>query len=124
MKPMENSRVLIVEDEPALREFLRLIIEHTGAAVVAVETADEGIFLLDRTHWTAVITDVRTPGRADGWDLARAVREKCPDTVIVVCSGDNARFDSDLPQDVTFIKKPWTADEMVSTLLRKFNDPR
>lgn len=47
---MDGSRILVVEDEPILREFLTLIVEDTGANVSAVETADQGIALLDRNR--------------------------------------------------------------------------
>lgn len=117
---MNNTRILIVEDEPALREFLTSIVEDTGAEVVAVETADQGIALLDKRPWAAVITDVRTPGQADGWDLAWAVHKKWPESVVVVTSGGNNKFDRPLPPAVKFIDKPWTAEQMVSALLRGF----
>jgi len=66
---MKGKRILVVEDEPALREFLAMIIEDTGATVVSVDTAEEGIRQLDKQPWAAVVTDVRTPGLSDGWGL-------------------------------------------------------
>lgn len=88
---MDGSRILVVEDEPILREFLTLIVEDTGANASAVETADQGIALLDKKPWAAVITDVRTPGQADGWDLAWAVHDRWPDlywslpVAVIIC---------------------------------------
>ncbi|MBF8660881.1 response regulator [Pseudomonas putida] len=118
---MDGSRILVVEDEPILREFLTLIVEDTGATVSAVETADEGIALLDRKPWAAVITDVRTPGQADGWDLAWAAHDRWPDSVVVVTSGGNDMFDRPLPEGAVFIEKPWAAEQLISALLKGFN---
>ncbi|MGE8122594.1 response regulator [Pseudomonas fulva] len=118
---MDSSRILVVEDEPILREFLTLLVEDAGADVSAVETADEGMALLDKKPWAAVITDVRTPGATDGWDLAWAVHDRWPNSVVVVTSGGNDKFDRPLPDGVIFIEKPWTADQMVSALLKGFD---
>lgn len=118
---MDGSRILVVEDEPVPRDFLTLIVEDAGASVSAVETADEGMALLGKRPWAAVITDVRTPGQADGWDLAWAVHDRWPDSVSVVTSGGNNMFDRPLPEDAGFIENPWTAEQLISALLKGFN---
>lgn len=115
---MNSTRILVVEDEPILREFITLILEDSGVEVTAVETADEGIALLDKKPWAAVVTDVRTPGKADGLDLAWAVHDRFPASVVVVTSGGHDRFDRELPKGTTFIEKPWSADQLISALLR------
>ncbi|MGN8259532.1 response regulator [Pseudomonas sp. SMSB3] len=114
---MNNTRILVVEDEPVLREFITLILEDTGAEVTAVETADEGIALINKRPWAAVVTDVRTPGGADGLDLAWAVHDRFPTALVVVTSGGHDDFDRDLPEGAKFIEKPWTADQLISALL-------
>lgn len=115
---MNSTRILVVEDEPVLREFITLILEETGAEVTAVETADEGIALLDKKPWAAVVTDVRTPGNADGLDLAWAVHDRFPASMVLVTSGGHDSFERELPEGTTFIEKPWTADQLISALLR------
>jgi DNA-binding NtrC family response regulator len=115
---MNGKQVLIVEDEPILRDLLSLIVEDTGATVVAVETAQEGVGLLSKMPWSVIITDVCTPGITDGWDLAWAAHERRLGISIIVTSGGNSHFAKPLPPCATFIAKPWSMDQMVLLLLR------
>ncbi|MBF8726506.1 response regulator [Pseudomonas putida] len=115
---MIGKRILVVEDEPALREFLSLIIEETGARVMAVETATEGIRQLDKQPWAAVVTDVRTPGPFDGWDLAWMAYEQCPCMPVIVTSGGYSKVDMPLPPTAAFIGKPWSIDDIICLLMR------
>lgn len=113
---MKGKRILVVEDEPALREFLAMIIEETGATVVAVDTAEEGIRQLDKQPWAAVVTDVRTPGPSDGWDLAWTAHDLWPGLPVIVTSGGHSRLDLALPPTAAFIGKPWSIDQMIALL--------
>lgn len=113
---MNGKQVLIVEDEPMLRDLLSSIVEETGATVVAVETAQEGVELLSRRHWDVVVTDVCTPGISDGWDLAWAAHEQRPGLSIIVTSGGNNHFAKPLPPCAAFIAKPWSVDQLLSLL--------
>ncbi|WP_276574293.1 response regulator [Pseudomonas fulva] len=114
---MKGKRILVVEDEPALREFLAMIIEDTGATVVSVDTAEEGIRQLDQQPWAAVVTDVRTPGLSDGWVLAWTAYEKWPRLPVIVTSGGHSRLDVPLPPTAAFIAKPWSIEAMIMLLV-------
>lgn len=115
---MNGKQVLIVEDEPIIRELLSLILEDTGAIVTAVETATEGINMLKHYPWAMVITDVRTPGLLDGWDLAWAAHNQLPSLSVIVTSGGNDHFANPLPSSAAFIAKPWSVEQMLSLLQR------
>lgn len=113
---MNGKQVLIVEDEPMLRELLSSIVEETGASVTAVETAHEGIGLLPRRRWDVIVTDVCTPGISDGWDLAWAAHEQRSGLSVIVTSGGSPHFAEPLPPCAAFIAKPWSIDQMVKLL--------
>lgn len=115
---MDVKRVLVVEDEPMLRELLSTLVEDFGAHAMAVDTAERGICLLTGDNWAGVITDVRTPGNADGWDLAWAAYDHHPNMPVIVTSGGNNNFEKSLPPSATFIPKPWSLEQL-SELVRQ-----
>jgi CheY-like chemotaxis protein len=57
-----------------------------------------------------VVTDVEMPPGPTGYDLAAQVRERWPYVQVLVSSG--RVFPSQLPDGVTFIAKPWTAESL------------
>jgi len=103
--------VLIVEDEPAIRVMLEIMLEDMPVTVTAVATADEGLEELYRQHWHLIITDVQTPGSANGLHLARAARQHQPQVEVIVMSGYHNAMGLPLPPGVSFLAKPWTLTE-------------
>ncbi|GJD53240.1 hypothetical protein OPKNFCMD_6012 [Methylobacterium crusticola] len=103
--------VLVVEDDPAMRELAVALLEETVLDVVTCATGDEAIALLkDRGGDVAMMfTDVRLPGSLDGVDLARAVQKLWPGIRLVVTSGQAGERLGALPGDVVYLQKPWRA---------------
>ena len=99
--------VLIVEDEPMIRELLTLYLEDWGAIVTAVATADDGNEALRTQDWTLLLTDVQTPGLLNGVDLAWMASQQKPQTRIIVMSGYYEYAGSVLPPGAQFLPKPW-----------------
>lgn len=77
LKEERELSVLIVEDEPHLRDALRLILEDRGFTVATAATGGAGVELARRGHFGLVITDLRLPDMT-GLDVLRAVRELNP----------------------------------------------
>jgi excisionase family DNA binding protein len=67
--------VLIVDDDPALREFLRANLEAEGYAVREAGSAGEGLAALDEEPPGLILLDVMMP-RMDGWEMLRRVQER------------------------------------------------
>ncbi|WP_116652425.1 response regulator [Pelagibacterium sediminicola] len=83
-----GGAVLVVEDDPLVRLDTALALSDAGFAVIEAGTADEAIDILaERRHIGLVFTDIETPGRHDGLDLARMVAETRPDLPVLVTSG-------------------------------------
>jgi CheY-like chemotaxis protein len=66
--------VLIVEDDPAMRALLELLLEHAGYAVASAGDGEEALCRLWLTTPDAVVSDVRMP-RLDGLGLVRRMRQ-------------------------------------------------
>lgn len=68
-----DASVLVVEDDPTVRETVTLLLERAGFEVCAVGDGQESLDLLDRRRFDLVVLDVMLPGR-DGFEVCRAVR--------------------------------------------------
>jgi DNA-binding NtrC family response regulator len=75
--------VLIVEDHDRLREQLGQFYEQEGFHVTTAACAEDGIKNLAEKNFAIVVSDVKMPGM-DGFQLARHVRERCPDTDVIL----------------------------------------
>ena len=80
--------VLVVEDEPLLRELAVEFIEDAGFLALEAGDAEEAVALLEaRSDIAVVFTDINMPGNMDGLKLAHMVRDRWPTKKIVVASG-------------------------------------
>jgi two-component system, NtrC family, response regulator len=75
--------VLIVEDHDRLREQLGNFYEQEGYKVTTAACGEEGIDKLSGERFALVVSDVKMPG-IDGFQVARHVREKYPDTDVIL----------------------------------------
>ncbi|WP_375463197.1 response regulator [uncultured Methylobacterium sp.] len=102
---------LVVEDDAAVRNLAAAVLEETDLGVIACESAEAAISVLERDDVTVALlfADVRLPGAMDGLALARTVGRRWPDVRVVVTSGYDARGDARLPEQAVFMQKPWRA---------------
>jgi excisionase family DNA binding protein len=67
--------VLVVDDDPGLREYVRANLEAEGYAVREAGSASEGLAALDEGAPDLILLDVMMP-RMDGWEMLRRVQER------------------------------------------------
>jgi CheY-like chemotaxis protein len=109
---------LVVDDEPLILMDAADMLADEGFAVIEVTTADQAYdFLGKHSSLQLVFTDVEMPSDLDGFDLARVVAERWPHIRVIIASGAAKPEPGDLPQNATFIHKPFTA-ELVHQVLR------
>jgi len=75
--------ILVVDDEPILREDLRAFLQASGHRVRAAADGRRALALLEEEEAELVITDLRMPG-VDGLELLERVRTDHPDTLVMV----------------------------------------
>jgi two-component system response regulator AtoC len=75
--------VLIVEDHDRLREQLGQFYEQEGFKITTAACGEDGIEKLSQEKFAIVVSDVKMPG-IDGFQLTRHVREKYPDTDVIL----------------------------------------
>ena len=84
------ATVLVVDDDPTNREFLRTLLIHLGHQVFEAEDGESALRLAGREPPDAIITDVLMPG-LDGYELARLLRSR-PETSRVPIAFSTAHY--------------------------------
>jgi two-component system response regulator AtoC len=80
---MSRFRVLVVDDDPASRELLARILGARGYDVVSLADGKDALESLGRAPADLVVSDIRM-AEVDGYVLAERMREKAPDTPIIL----------------------------------------
>lgn len=83
--PDPAACVLIVDDEPVVRDFLKRCLEASGYPVKQAGNADEALELMAAIPASVVLCDIRMPGQ-DGLWLAERLRAKWPRTAIIMAT--------------------------------------
>jgi two-component system response regulator PilR (NtrC family) len=77
------QRILVVDDEPSMREMLGIMLRKEGFDVLLTESRAQAAAVLARGAVEMVITDVKLPD-GDGIEILRHVKAAAPETVVVV----------------------------------------
>ena len=111
--PVVEGRVLVVDDEPSLRDVLRMGLGRAGFFVGTAGSLAEAVAALDEP-WDLVVTDLQLPD-GDGLSVLRQVKEDSPETAVIVLtahgSADTAVAAMRLGAH-DYLTKPFDVDEL------------
>jgi DNA-binding response OmpR family regulator len=88
----KKIRILIVDDEDVIRDFLEEIFVTSGYEADGAATGQEGIALFEARHYDLVFSDLGLP-EMSGWDVAKVIRSKSARVPIVLLSGWGIQLD-------------------------------
>jgi len=109
--------IMVVDDEPMLRELGSAVLQEAGYLVVEAPNAIKALEVLEAGLRVDVLfTDVQMPGEMDGLELVQRVRRRWPAIKLLVTSGKAAPIA--LPTDGRFLAKPY----LVADLLEQIDD--
>ena len=118
MSLKRKRRVLAIDDEPAMTEWLKILLEHAGFEVrtALIGTRGEELFKLWRPD--AVVTDMILPD-IDGIELVRKFKQIDPEAEVIVITGQG-----NIPRSVEavkagafdFLEKPVDAERLLDKL--------
>ena len=123
---MSEQTILIVEDEPAIRQLIARILETDGYQSEQVESADAALERLRERRYDLILLDLHMPGDLDGEEFLFMVRDEGENVPIIIVSGwvdDEAAIHQ--PDCVyAVIKKP-IQSQLLLTRVREVlsNDP-
>ena len=86
VRKQERQKIIVADDDPAIRELLRLILEEAGYAVSEVENGAELTRRLTSERFDVAITDIVMPEQ-DGIETLMSLRGAPVDTRVIVLSG-------------------------------------
>src|SRR5947199_7527166 len=122
---MPRSRILVIDDEAAIRESLRMTLEYEGYEFIGAATGQEGLALVEREAPDLVLLDVKMPGM-DGLEVLERLRNMNETLPVVVVSGHgtiSTAVEATKKGAFDFIEKPF-ASERVLVSLRNALDSR
>ncbi len=83
---VEAPRVLIVEDEPRMRQMLLAAVPSMGFECAGTRSAEEALQILKEREYQMIILDLNLPGM-DGLDFFEHLRKDWPNTQVVILTG-------------------------------------
>ena len=115
-----HDRLLLVEDDGAVREVISRVLARAGFSVEQVVSVEAALDALERAegHVALVLSDVKLRGRS-GLDLARVVRERWPRLPVCLLSGrpDRRRYPR-YETDRGYLEKPSSMTELLAEVER------
>ena len=115
----QQRTILLVEDEPFVRDATGSILERAGFAVLPAQDACEAIRIYEQCQHRIdlVMTDMVLPGRT-GLQLGHDLRQRSPDLLVLLTSGySNAEYDTESPEARTyFLAKPYSRRSLVEKI--------
>jgi DNA-binding response OmpR family regulator len=90
MAPTErpiSHKVLLVDDDDAVRDMMTAILEHKGFSVLSVANVTEALKLITTESFDVLITDLHMPNPSDGFAVITAMRHIQPKALTLLVSG-------------------------------------
>lgn len=119
-RPSEANRVLLVEDDPHVREGLCLALSLSGYVVFEASNGREALQIMRGRHPDVMVLDLHL-SEIDGWEVLRE-RKSDPALAaipVIVSSGSEVALTSSLPEGVSaYLTKPYEIEVLVHAIAR------
>ena len=113
-----EGSVLVVDDDPAVREMLSDVITEQKFKVVAVENGERAIAELERQHFDLVFLDLVLPGMS-GPETLSAIKKKNEKAIVAIITGygdDPIAMEAMSLGPLLMIRKPFKIDDIIEVL--------
>jgi DNA-binding response OmpR family regulator len=124
---MENTKILVVDDDSNICELLRLYLEKDGFKTDIAYDGKEAIKKFSDNEPDLILLDIMLPGM-DGWQICREIRKKS-DKPIIMITAKGETFDKVLGLELgadDYIVKPFETKEVIArvkAVLRRYSTP-
>lgn len=111
------SKILIIDDEPAIRSLLRLQLEKAGHTVLEAADGVEGLLMVKNDAPDLVFLDVMIP-KMDGWQVCREIKKLRSVPVVMLTTltqkiEEMRGWESGADE---YVGKPWTGEQLRDVL--------
>ena len=114
----ETVRVLVVDDEQSMQEFLEIFFRREGHEVMTLGDVDSALMALESDDFDVVISDIQMPGRS-GLELLREARNLAPETIFIMITAfasTETAIEAMREGAYDYITKPFKVEEIRLTL--------
>jgi two-component system nitrogen regulation response regulator NtrX len=113
-----KSRILVIDDEPAIRDSLRMILEYEDYQFVGAASGQEALDVLQRERPDVVLLDIKMPG-VDGMEVLRKLRAIDETLPVIMISGHGTTataVEAIRSGAIDFLDKPLSSERVIVTL--------
>jgi two-component system, OmpR family, KDP operon response regulator KdpE len=112
---MENSKILVIDDDPALCQLLKMSFGRAGGSVIVANDGQQGLALLQHANPDLIILDIQMPNMS-GWETCREIRQLSTVPIIMLTA---LRADGDIIRGLElgaddFVSKPFNPSVLVA----------
>ncbi|HWN95835.1 MAG TPA: ATP-binding protein [Methylomirabilota bacterium] len=114
----EGETILLVEDEPLLRELAHAVLTDAGYKVIDAEQSAEA-FVLWQVHQHEIdllLTDMVLPGGMTGRELAAQLQQRKPGLKVIYTTGYSADLLESKGEPMNFLQKPYPPETLMQTV--------
>jgi CheY-like chemotaxis protein len=118
-----EKKILVVDDESAIRELFSEVLAMGGYAVQTAESAEEALEIIEKTPYWVYFLDLNLPGM-NGVELCRQVRKRFPMAIAYAVTGYASLFELSECRDAGFedyYTKPVNIADLVDAAGQAFN---
>ena len=123
---MKKNRILIVDDDQAMRLALSESLESCGYDISTAENGSEALNLFKKGKFDLVVTDMKMPGMT-GIEVLQSVKILSPDIPVILITAYgtvNTAVEAMKEGAAEFIMKPFSLDDLEGVVRNVFNTPR
>ncbi len=116
----KKSCILVVDDEPGIREILSIMLENEGYAIELAESYDQAVDIIGSKIVDVVISDIMMP-TTDGIELLRSIKRINPDIPVILITAYaslNSAVEALRLGAFDYITKPFQVDQVKFSILR------
>lgn len=108
-------RILVVEDDALIREFVVEALREEGYQVVHAASGEEALAWCRRGVADVLVTDIWLPGKIDGWQIAESCREHDPHLPVICATGFSPVAARPVPGSLS-LQKPYQPADVVKAV--------
>ena len=112
-----SGSILVVDDEPAVREVVKMALSHAGYHVIAVADGRAALENVQRRSFDLVMLDVNMPS-PDGWETLQRLKGLSPQLCVLMASGYALEEEARSAGACGFIDKPYSFETLVGSVDR------
>ena len=119
------AKILVIDDEPGIRDLLDTLLRRKGYDVVLAESGQKGLELFRREHPDVIVLDLKMPGM-NGLTVLQQVRSLDPRKPVIILTGAGT---AEAEQQVRalgvteYVEKEFSLHLLGDSLKRLLNDP-